>query len=217
MLNIKQKKRKLLNNIVKLVYYSWEVRQRKTGPQKRPLLIRGAIPGFECPVDADELAGLACDGEAEARIITQTGDAAKPWTLRSGPFTEADIATLTAEDNYTLVVNGVDRLVPPVADLVELLPFLPRWRIDDVQISYAPAGGSVGPHSDQYDVFLLQAGGRKAWAISDEARYRPANAEAFIPDIDVAVLKEFTPQTRWELAPGDMLCAPRANGASAGC
>ena len=107
------------------------------------------------------------------------------------------------------MVNGVDRAVPAVADtLLPLFSFLPSWRVDDVQVSYAPPQGSVGAHSDQYDVFLLQADGRKAWAISEDPAYGPLRAEAFAPGLDVAVLAEFTPQRRYELQPGDMLYLP---------
>ncbi len=114
------------------------------------------------------------------------------------------------ETHYTLVVNGVDVAVPHVAD--ELLPcfsFLPSWRIDDVQVSYSPARGSVGPHSDQYDVFLLQALGRKEWSINrDVARYGPLVADAFVPGLDIAVLKEFVAEETHVLQAGDMLYLP---------
>jgi len=106
-------------------------------------------------------------------------------------------------------VNGVDRAVPQVAqELLPLFAFLPSWRVDDIQVSFAPAHGSVGPHSDQYDVFLLQAGGRKKWSISRDARYGPLVADAFVPGLDVAVLRDFVAEETHVLEAGDMLYLP---------
>lgn len=108
-------------------------------------------------------------------------------------------------------MNGVDRAVPAVADeLLSLLTFLPKWRLDDIQVSYAPAHGSVGAHSDQYDVMLLQADGRKAWSVSQDPRYHPLNAAAFTPGLDVAVLSDFVAEKSFVLEAGDMLYLPPA-------
>jgi 50S ribosomal protein L16 3-hydroxylase len=128
---------------------------------------------------------------------------------RRGPFQEADFASLP-DTHWTLLVNGVDRCVPHVADaLLPLFSFLPSWRLDDIQVSYAPAPGStVGAHSDQYDVMLLQADGRKAWDISSDPAYGPLQSEAFTPGLDVAVLRDFVPQQRFVLEAGDMLYLP---------
>ena len=103
-----------------------------------------------------------------------------------------------------MIVNGVDRAVPHVADaLLPLFSFLPSWRLDDIQVSYAPgAGSTVGAHSDQYDVMLLQSDGRKEWAIStDTEAYGPLKEDAFVPGLDVAVLKAFVAEKRRGLSP----------------
>ncbi len=101
--------------------------------------------------------------------------------------------------------------MPAVADaLLPLFDFLPRWRMDDVQVSFAPQFGSVGAHSDQYDVMLLQADGRKSWSVSQDARYAPLNEAAFRPGLDVAVLSDFVPQQQFVLEAGDMLYLPPA-------
>ena len=129
---------------------------------------------------------------------------------RRGPFEAEELSSLP-DSHWTLLVNGVDRAVPHVADaLLPLFSFLPRWRIDDVQVSFAPQYGSVGAHCDQYDVFLLQADGRKEWAISQDARYGPLETDAYLPGLNVAVLRDFVAQARFELAPGDMLYLPPA-------
>ena len=178
--------------------------------QKKPLLVRQAVPKFRGCVDSDELAGLAMEEEVESRIILQHGSAAAvPWELRRGPFSEADLTSLPEAD-YTLVVNAVDQAVPHVAAmLLPLFSWLPSWRVDDVQVSFAPTGGSVGPHSDQYDVFLLQAQGRKEWRLNtDVARFGPLVPGAFQDGLEVAILRDFVAEETLVAHPGDMLYLP---------
>ena len=178
--------------------------------QKKPLLVRSALPKFRGCLDSDDLAGLALEEEVESRIIVQHGAAAPtPWELRRGPFSEQDLTSLP-ETGYTLVVNAVDQAVPHVAEtLLPLFAWLPSWRVDDVQVSYAPPGGSVGPHSDQYDVFLLQAQGRKEWRLStDVGRYGPLVEGAFVEGLEVAILRDFVAEETLVAHPGDMLYLP---------
>lgn len=170
--------------------------------QKKPLLIRGALPGFESPVSPDELAGLACEDDVTARLILEKGGD-YPWQLRHGPFTEDDFAELPPT-HWTLLVSEVDRWVPDVAALLDFFRFIPSWRIDDVMISYAPEEGGVGAHVDNYDVFLLQAKGHRRWQIN----HTPVLEENLIEDIDVSMLSDFVPEEDWVLAPGDMLYLP---------
>ncbi|WP_458527118.1 JmjC domain-containing protein [Onishia taeanensis] len=177
--------------------------------QRKPLLIRGAFPDIESPLSPDELAGLACEDRIEARLVEEHGRDAKgnpqPWQVSHGPFDEATFARLPERD-WSLLVQAVDHYVPEVAELLETFSFLPRWRLDDIMISYAPPGGSVGPHVDQYDVFLLQTGGQRHWqlggAVDEEA--------PIIEGIDLRILKHFevTPGEDWVLEPGDMLYLP---------
>ncbi|MDI5893137.1 cupin domain-containing protein [Halomonas rhizosphaerae] len=174
--------------------------------QQKPLLIRGAFPDFQCPLDPDELAGLACEEGVEARLVEEQG-ADGPWQVRHGPFDEATFATLPERD-WTLLVQAVDHYVPEVAELLEAFDFLPRWRLDDIMISYAPPGGSVGPHVDQYDVFLLQGSGQRRWQLGGKV-----DDEAPILDgIDLRILERFevAPSDDWVLEPGDMLYLPPA-------
>ncbi len=168
--------------------------------QKKPLLIRQAFPDFAMDLDADDIAGLACDELAESRLVTGSFPE-HDWNLRYGPFTEADFASLP-EDNWTLLVQDVEKHYPPVHSLLDEFSFLPSWRIDDLMVSVAGPGGSVGPHSDQYDTFLLQAEGTRRWQITET--FDPA----LLQDCELNVLESFTPEQEWVLEPGDMLYIP---------
>ncbi|WP_069383482.1 cupin domain-containing protein [Halomonas caseinilytica] len=172
--------------------------------QQQPLLIRGAFPDIESPLSPDELAGLACEDNVEARLVEEHGPEG-PWQVSHGPFDEATFARLPERD-WTLLVQAVDHYVPEVAELLEYFDFLPRWRLDDIMISYAPPGGSVGPHVDQYDVFLLQASGQRHWQLGGRV---PEDAP-IIAGIDLRILERFEvqPGQDWVLEPGDMLYLP---------
>ncbi|WP_075878975.1 cupin domain-containing protein [Vreelandella massiliensis] len=174
--------------------------------QQKPLLIRGAFPDFLTPLDADELAGLACEEGVEARLVEENGPAG-PWQVSHGPFDDATFERLP-EENWSLLVQAVDHYVPAVANLLDEFDFLPRWRVDDIMISYAPPGGSVGPHVDQYDVFLLQASGQRRWQLGNKV----ADNAPIIPGIDLRILQKFDlePGSDWVLEPGDMLYLPPA-------
>lgn len=172
---------------------------------KKPLLIRGAFPEFEPPVDPDELAGLACEEGIESRIVETVGANGTPWQASHGPFDESTFARL-GERDWTLLVQAVDHYVPEVADLLTPFRFIPAWRLDDIMISYAPIGGSVGPHMDNYDVFLIQASGKRRWQLGG---YIDEDAP-IIQGIDLRILEHFEVDNGqdWVLEPGDMLYLP---------
>ncbi len=170
--------------------------------QKRPLLIRNAIPGFVSPLEPEDLAGLACEEGVLARLVEHDA-ATDTWTLRHGPFPE-DIFPALPDHDWTLLVQDVDKWDADVRALVAHFGFLPRWRIDDVMVSFAARGGSVGAHVDQYDVFLLQGHGRRRWQI-DAGQNPPL---AFRDDAELRLLRRFHPTHEWILAPGDMLYLP---------
>ncbi len=169
--------------------------------QRKPLLIRQAFPGFESPLSPDELAGLALEDEIESRIVLEHGE--HPWELRRGPFAESEFQTLPERD-WTLLVQSVDQFVPEVAELLKAFRFLPSWRLDDVMISYAAPGGSVGPHYDNYDVFLLQGHGRRRWKLGQAC----TSDSALLDNPDLKILAEFAEAQEWVLEPGDMLYVP---------
>jgi len=170
--------------------------------QKRPLLIRNAFPDFRPPLQPDDLAGLACEPAALARLIVHD-DKRDRWHVNSGPLTEADFSK-TPDSHWTLLVQDVDKWDADVAGLLQHFSFLPSWRVDDVMVSYAEPGGGVGAHVDQYDVFLLQGLGQRHWAISDD----PLAPKTFRPDVELKQLVHFEPTHEWLLEPGDMLYLP---------
>jgi len=163
-------------------------------------LLRSALPGFRSPLSAEELAGLACEPGVEARLVLEWGNC--PWEVRHGPLEESDFARLP-ETHWTLLVQDVDKLVPQVASLLDAFGFIPDWRLDDIMVSYAEDQGSVGPHTDEYDVFLVQAGGRRRWRIDPESSNVP-----YLPGLDLRILESFVPREQWVLDPGDVLYLP---------
>jgi len=180
--------------------------------QKRPLLIRNAFPdfaapGFVPPISPEDLAGLACEDTALSRIVAHEREHDK-WLLRHGPFPEEMFPGMPDHD-WTLLVQDVDKWDAEVAALLGAFNFLPRWRIDDIMVSFAAPGGSVGAHVDQYDVFLLQAQGHRRWEIdASEALGRGTPPLEFRNDVDLRLLQRFKPSHDWVLGPGDMLYLP---------
>lgn len=170
--------------------------------QKKPLLVRNAFPGFEAPLDPDELAGLALEEEVESRIALED-PATGHWELRHGPFEEQLFSELPAS-HWTLLVQSVDLWVPEVHALLDRFDFLPRWRLDDIMVSFAADGGSVGPHFDHYDVFLIQGHGQRRWMIGD-----PCDENSgLLADCPLRILERFEAREEWLLEPGDMLYLP---------
>jgi 50S ribosomal protein L16 3-hydroxylase len=168
--------------------------------QKRPLLVRGAFPNFRDPITPNELAGLACESDVASRLVMERGGA-MPWQVTPGPQNAARLRKLPAS-HWTLLVQGMDRLVPGVAALLEPFSFVPDWRVDDVMISFAPRAGTVGPHRDSYDVFLLQGQGRRRWRLDRHA------SQELRAGFDLRLLKRFSAEEDWILEPGDMLYLP---------
>jgi len=174
--------------------------------QKKPLLIRNALPDFDSPIAPDVLAGLACEEGVESRLLIQ-GNTEQEWELKHGPFND-DIFSQLPESHWTLLVQAVDHWVPEAGNLLKLFDFIPRWRIDDLMISYASNGGGVGPHFDNYDVFLIQTSGKRKWEIGgvyDETA-------PLRPDMPVSILSEFKVVETWTLRPGDILYLPPGTG-----
>ena len=170
--------------------------------QKKPCLIRQAIPDFESPISPEELAGLACEDEVHSRLVIEK-DGNSPWELSYGPFRE-EVFLALPETHYSLLVSECEKWIPELAELIDLFRFIPDWRIDDLMVSYAPPGGSVGPHTDEYDVFLLQAQGKRKWQYSNGR----VNNPVLIPDLDLAIMQNFSGDQEAILIPGDMLYLP---------
>ncbi len=170
--------------------------------QKKPLLIRNAFPDFVSPLAPEDLAGLACEDGVLARLI-EYDRASDHWRVQHGPIAESVFPALPDHD-WTVLVQDVDKWDADVRALLDDFNFLPRWRIDDIMVSFAAAGGSVGAHVDQYDVFLLQAQGQRRWQIDA----KPNPSLAFRNDVELKQLQVFDPSHDWVLQPGDMLYLP---------
>ncbi len=170
--------------------------------QKKPCLIKNVFADLESPISPDELAGLACEEDVHSRLIMEK-DGSSPWQLRYGPFQASDFLSLP-QSHYSLLVSECEKWIPEFSELLEAFRFVPNWRIDDAMISYAPTGGSVGPHIDEYDVFLLQIFGQRRWQYTDQRLENPS----LLPDLDLAILDSFAPDQDMVLRPGDMLYLP---------
>jgi 50S ribosomal protein L16 3-hydroxylase len=168
--------------------------------QQRPLLIRNPWKDWRNPLEPDELAGLACEEGVESRLITRAADR---LAMESGPLPESRFSELESGP-WTLLVQAVDQHVPDVAALIEPFRFVPDWRIDDVMVSYATDGGGVGPHFDQYDVFLVQGLGRRRWRVGPRC---DANTP-LLPHEDLRLIGDFHATEDWILQPGDILYVP---------
>lgn len=166
--------------------------------QRKPLLIRQAVPGIEPPVSRESLFELADRDDVESRLISHFRNR---WKLEQGPFAADNLPSRKARQ-WTLLVQGVNLHDSAAAALLGQFRFAPDARLDDLMISYATDGGGVGPHFDSYDVFLLQVSGRRRWRISSQAKLD------LVPDLPLKILSDFTPEEEWVLEPGDMLYLP---------
>jgi 50S ribosomal protein L16 3-hydroxylase len=166
--------------------------------QRKPLLVRGALPGFQGLIDRTGLIAAACRESVSSRLVLRRG---ARWDVRCGPFRQRELLALPRR-NWTLLVQEVNHFLPAADALMRRFAFVPLARLDDVMVSLAPPGGGVGPHVDSYDVFLLQGSGRRRWRVSAQRDL------ALIPDAPLKILKRFVPEQEWVLEPGDMLYLP---------
>lgn len=169
---------------------------------KKPLLVRQAIPGFSPLLSRGDLFALAAREEVESRLVTlQHRRGKEAWSLRRGPFERRALPALKSPE-WTLLVQGVDLHNDAVHALMQQFRFVPEARLDDLMISYASEGGGVGPHFDSYDVFLLQAQGRRRWSIGRQQDL------TLREDVPMKILAHFVPEQTFVLEPGDMLYLP---------
>jgi 50S ribosomal protein L16 3-hydroxylase len=164
--------------------------------QRRPCLVRDALPGFVAPLEVHRLFALATRDDVESRLVARQGGR---YTLRHGPFARLPSRR---RRGWTLLVQGVDLHDDAVHALMQRFRFVPDARLDDVMVSFATDGGGVGPHVDSYDVFLLQAHGRRRWRVA------PPGDTTLVAGAPVKLLARFEPRHEWELGPGDLLYLP---------
>ncbi len=165
--------------------------------QQQPRLLTSFFTAFTDPLDEHDLAGLAQYEEVDSRIVYYHD---KQWGLEEGPFTRFEDA---CKGNWTLLVQGVDRFSDDVSALTQPFRFIPDWRIDDVMVSFATPGAGVGPHVDQYDVFLVQGRGKRRWRVG-----KPGNYKEVFPHPRLRQIEHFEPILDVELSPGDVLYIP---------
>lgn len=170
--------------------------------QKKPLLVRNAFPDLPELVGRDDLFELAQEDGIEARIVLEK-DGKKPWELRKGPFTPKQYKQLP-KTHWTLLVQAVDHYLPELAAYWEAFSFVPGWRTDDIMISSAPVGGSVGPHYDQYDVFLVQGQGQRRWQLGEKCD----SQSPCLADTPLRILKDMPVTFDEVVNPGDLLYVP---------
>jgi 50S ribosomal protein L16 3-hydroxylase len=195
-MNTKNKPLQLLNGLTPVEFLSeyW---------QKKPLLIKNAIPNFTGLLSPDELAGLACEEDVQSRIVKfKKGK----WSASHGPFDDQDFAKLTEnptpDNNWTLLVQSVNHHLAEGAALLQQFDFIPHARLDDLMVSYAPNGGGVGPHFDSYDVFLLQGQGKRLWRISEQTDL------SLVEGAPLRILQNFDTAQEWLVEAGDLLYLP---------
>jgi len=170
--------------------------------QKKPLLVRNGLPEIVGLLEPQDVQELALEEHASARLIRQKDRNPNEWHVKSSPLTKGDFQKLPKL--WTLLVQAVDHYSFDLSELWKKFPFIPQWRRDDIMVSYAPNGGSVGKHFDFYDVFLVQGHGHRRWQLGQMCDVNTA----FVPNQPLKLLPEIDVQFDEVLAPGDLLYVP---------
>jgi len=166
--------------------------------QKKPLLMRQAIPNFTGFLDRQQIISLASEEFVQSRLVTQQRE---QWQLHHGPFRPSQLNRL-GKRKWTVLVQGINQRFTAGTELLKLFNFIPHARLDDLMVSFATQGGGVGPHFDSYDVFLLQGSGHRCWQISAQKDH------TLVKGAPLKILQHFIPEQEWVLSPGDMLYLP---------
>lgn len=166
--------------------------------QKKPLLVRQAVPGVAPPLPRAALFDLAGSDDVESRLVARTG---AQWQVRYGPLARRSLPP-ASRPGWTLLLQGLDLHLPWAHELLCRFRFIPDARLDDLMLSWASDGGGVGPHLDSYDVFLIQVHGRRRWRIG------PVVDTSLVEGLPLKILADFQPAEEWVLEPGDMLYLP---------
>lgn len=173
--------------------------------QKKPLLVRNAMPQLMDIFEPEDLFNLALEDGVTARLLTQHGKQHDQWKVKTSPLVKKDLNRKNLPEYWTLLVQAVDHWSIELAELWQQFAFIPQWRRDDIMISYAPNGGSVGRHFDQYDVFLVQASGRRQWQLGktcdESTRFIPNQPLRLLSDLGEVLFDEV-------LQAGDLLYVP---------
>lgn len=170
--------------------------------QKKPLLVRNGLPEIIGLLQPQNVQELALEEHASARLIRQKDKNPNEWHVKSSPLTKGDFQKLSKL--WSILVQAVDHYSFDLSELWKKFPFIPQWRRDDIMVSYAPKGGSVGKHFDFYDVFLVQGHGHRRWQLGQMCDVNTA----FVPNQPLKLLPEIDVQFDEVLAPGDLLYVP---------
>ena len=170
--------------------------------QKKPLLVRNAMPEIIDLLEPDDVKELALEEDVSARLIRQKNKNPNEWHVKSSPLTKGDFQKLP--NLWTILVQAVDHYSFDIAELWKKFPFIPQWRRDDIMVSYAPKGGSVGKHFDFYDVFLVQGHGHRRWQLGQMCD----ESTEFVADQPLKLLSQMSVNFDEVLAPGDLLYVP---------
>ena len=176
----------------------------KTYWGRKPFVVRGGVDAalFDTLIDGDTLAGLSLEEEIKSRLIMTAPEGGK-WECEHGPFEDDKFSTL-GEKNWSLLVQNVEQYHPDTAELLNSFNFSPRWLLDDIMVSYSATGGSVGPHTDSYHVFLVQGIGRRRWCIGNTQILN----EECIEGLELKVLKDGVEGEKIEVTMGDVIYLP---------
>lgn len=170
--------------------------------QKKPLLVRNAMPEIASLLEPNDVMELALEEHVTARLIKQKDRDPNQWSVKSSPLLKADFQKMPKL--WTLLVQAVDHYSFDLSALWKKFPFIPQWRRDDIMVSYAPQGGSVGKHFDFYDVFLVQGYGHRRWQLGQMCD----TETPFVPGQPLKLLPEIEVNFDEVLAPGDLLYVP---------
>ena len=170
--------------------------------QKKPLLVRNALPEIKNLLEPADVMELALDENINARLIKQKDKDPNHWSVKSSPLMKADFQKMPKL--WTLLIQAVDHYSFDLAELWKKFPFIPQWRRDDIMVSYASKGGSVGKHFDFYDVFLVQGHGHRRWQLGQMC---DADSE-IVAGQPLKLLPEIQIHFDEILAPGDLLYIP---------
>jgi 50S ribosomal protein L16 3-hydroxylase len=171
---------------------------------KKPLLVKGAIDNANDIITPEQLIELATDEDFESRIIFEKGHE-KPWYAEHGPFSN-EYFNEHKDKGWTLVGQCMHNYSTDFANIQQMVKFIPAWQFDDVMVTYSKEGCSVGAHIDRYNVFIIQAHGKKRWLLEEGA------TPEYQEDLKIRLLKEFNPNIDWVLEPGDMVYIPPTVG-----
>ena len=173
---------------------------------RSPFVVRGAVPAsvMDNLIEADELAALACEETVRSRLVSTPGEQ-NGWNCQFGPFDDEDFRTLASE-NWSLLVQNVEQYHTETAGLLGQFDFSPRWLLDDIMVSYAVPGGTVGPHMDSYHVFLVQGAGQRQWTVAGASL--PFDQEVYVDGIDLKVLRDDFAGDTVTVSCGDVIYIP---------